>query len=77
MPSGEIDRDSKVITIGSRAPDAQYTSSIPYSHQPSYVFLDASKSFDPDISDDGKLSFTWLVDGERVNLEEANDNGSV
>lgn len=77
MPSGEIDRDSKVITIGSRAPDAQYTSSIPYSHQPSYVFLDASKSFDPDISDDGKLSFTWLVDWERVALEEANENGSV
>lgn len=77
LPNGEEDVDTKIIYINSRVPTAQFTSIIPQSNQPSYVMLDGSKSFDPDISDDGKLRFSWIIDGKKVNLEKPNENGSV
>ncbi len=76
-PSGESDTDTKVIYINSRAPVADFIYKIPKENEPSTVLLDASKSYDPDFSDEGNLKFSWLIDGQKVNLERANYNGSL
>ena len=76
-PSGEVDIDTKIIYINSRAPVAEYTYRIPHSHQPNTVLLDASKSYDLDGIDDGKLTYEWIIDGERVTLNDASFNGAV
>lgn len=76
-PSWESDVDSKIIYINSRAPSADFTSTIPLINKPNRVFLDATKSFDPDFSDDGKLKYSWIIDWNRVELEEPNFNGST
>ncbi|MFK7779797.1 MAG: PKD domain-containing protein, partial [Candidatus Gracilibacteria bacterium] len=77
LPSGETDVDSKIIYINSRPPVADFTTSIPFPNKPNRIFFDASKSFDPDFSDDGKLKYSWTVDGNRIELEEPNFNGST
>lgn len=76
-PSWEEDIDTKIIYINSRPPVASVTSSIPYTNKPNYVLLDASKSYDPDFSDDGKLKYNWIIDWEKVQLQNPNYNGSV
>lgn len=75
--SGETDIDTQIIYINSRAPIAEFTTKIPLLNKPNRVFFDASRSYDPDFSDDGKLTYTWYIDGQRVNLEDANSSGSV
>ena len=75
-PSWEEDLDTKIIYINSRAPVADFTYSIPNKSKPNEVFLDATKSYDPDFSDDGKLEYDWIIDWERMNLEKPNFNGS-
>lgn len=59
--SGEVDLDSRIIDIVSQAPIAEFETKKPYSHKPNVVFFDASRSFDPDLSDDGKLKYTWYI----------------
>ncbi len=76
-PSGETDVDSKIIYINSRAPTADFTTTIPFNNKPNKVFFDATKSFDPDFSDDGKLIYSWIINGNRVDLEDPNYNGST
>ena len=76
-PSGQMDTDSRIIYINSRSPVANFISTIPQTNKPNRVFLDASKSYDPDVSDDWKLKFSWVIDGERVELEEPNYNWST
>ena len=76
-PSGKTDVDTKIIYINSRAPTADYISNIPFPNKPNKVFLDATKSFDPDYSDDWKLKYTWIIDWNRVKLDEPNYNGST
>ncbi len=76
-PSGEDDLDSKIIYINSRPPVAEFSYTIPKTHKPNSVRLDASRSHDPDFTDDGKLVFNWIIDGEKVNLENPSSNGSV
>ncbi|MCD5385045.1 PKD domain-containing protein, partial [Candidatus Gracilibacteria bacterium] len=75
--SGKTDIDTKIIYINSRAPVADFTSKIPFSHKPNKVFFDATKSYDPDYSDDGKLKYNWIINGNRVKLNEPNYNGST
>ncbi len=75
-PSGEVDIDTKIIYINSRAPVAEFSHSITDSHRPNTVFLDWSSSYDPDYSDDWKLEFSWVIDWNRVNLDRPNYNGS-
>ncbi|MBT3729439.1 hypothetical protein HOG27_05365 [bacterium] len=72
--SGETDIDSKIIYINSRAPVADFVYTIPFENKPNKIFFDATKSFDPDFSDDGKLKYTWIINGNRVQLEEENFN---
>jgi hypothetical protein len=68
--------DSKIIYINSRPPEAKLTYTIPNLNKPNTVFLDGTSSFDPDYSDDGKLTYSWEIDGQRVNLTNPNFNGS-
>ena len=75
-PSWEKDYDTKIIHINSRPPVAMFTFTIPNSNKPNTVFLDASGSYDLDFSDDWKLEYNWIIDGERVELENPNFNGS-
>lgn len=67
--SGETDQDTRIIAIESRNPIAEFVHHIPESHQPNRVFLDGTRSFDPDMSDNAKLQYIWYVDGEKVELE--------
>ena len=76
-PSGEVDIDTTIIYINSRAPVAEFSYKIPHAHQPNTVLLDASKSYDLDGIDDGKLTYEWLINGERVELDRARFNGAV
>jgi len=75
-PSWDTDTDTKIIYINSRAPVADYLLTIPLSNKPNRVFFDATKSYDPDYSDDWKLKFAWIIDWERVELDFPNSNGS-
>ncbi|MCD5380863.1 PKD domain-containing protein, partial [Candidatus Gracilibacteria bacterium] len=75
--AGNFDVDTKDIYINSRPPIANFKASIPMNNKPNKVYLDASGSFDPDFSDDGKLKYSWTIDGEQVNVEDANDSGST
>lgn len=76
-PSGDTDIDTKIIYINSRAPVVEFDYSIPKSNNPNTVLFNATKTYDPDYSDEGKLEFSWLIDGERINLEDTNYNGST
>lgn len=75
--SWEIDQDTRIVYVTSQSPIAEFESRIPQPHKPNRVFLDASRSFDPDISDDGNLKYDWFINGSRVKLEDANANGSI
>ena len=75
-PSWERDYDNKIIYINSRPPFASFISTIPHLNKPNTVFLDASTSYDLDLSDDGKLEYSWIINWERVNLDNANANWS-
>ncbi|MDA7494796.1 PKD domain-containing protein, partial [Candidatus Gracilibacteria bacterium] len=77
QPSGEIDVDTRIIYINSRAPVSTFSYSIPNNHEPNTIFLDASKSYDLDGVDDGKLIYEWIINGERVELEKARFNGAT
>jgi len=74
--SGDTDVDYRIIHINSRAPEAKLVYSIPFPNKPNTVFLDATSSFDADFSDDWKLEFSWIINWERVNLENPNFNWS-
>ena len=76
-PSWETDVDSKIIYINSRAPTADFIHNIPSKNKPNRVLFDATKSFDLDYSDDWKLKYSWIINGNRVILEEPNFNGST
>ncbi len=76
-PSGEVDIDTKIIYINSRAPVASFTTDKPFSNKPNTLFLDASKSYDLDGKDDGNLKYEWMINGDRVELQNANYNGST
>ena len=75
--AGNFDVDTADIYINSRPPIASFRASIPMSNKPNQVYLDASSSFDADFSDDGKLKYSWTIDGQEVNLENPNDSGST
>ncbi len=71
------DIDSKIIYIGSRAPIVNLNASIPESNKPNRVLLDATNTFDPDYTDNWKLKYSWLIDWERVKLENTNKDSSL
>jgi len=75
--SWEVDQDTRIIYVTSQSPIAEFETKIPFSHKPNRVFFDASRSFDPDFSDDGNLTYNWFINGDRVTLEESSANGSI
>ncbi len=75
--SWEVDQDSYIVYVTSQAPIAAFSSTIPLAYKPNRVFLDASRTHDPDFSDDGNLKYDWFIDGERVSLEDANSQWST
>ncbi len=76
-PAWNIDVDTKSIYINSRAPVAEFSYKIPQANKPNTVLLDGSKSYDLDYTDDGKLKYSWIIDWQKVNLENPNSDGSV
>ncbi len=76
-PSWESDTDTKIIYINSREPVANFVTSIPSPNKPNRIFFDATKSYDPDFSDDWKLKYSWTINWNRVELEQSNPNGST
>jgi len=75
--SGEIDQDTRIVYVTSQAPIAEFETKIPQKNKPNRVFFDASRSFDPDITDDGNLKYDWFINGSRVKLQDSNANGSI
>lgn len=75
--SGEIDQDTRIVYVTSQTPIAEFETKIPQKNKPNRVFFDASRSFDPDISDDGNLKYDWFINGSRVKLQDSNANGSI
>ncbi len=75
-PSWEKDYDNKMIYINSRAPIAEFSYSVPNLNKPNTLFLDWTSSYDLDFSDDWKLKYNWIIDGDRVNLDTPNKEWS-
>jgi hypothetical protein len=71
------DIDTRIIYINSRAPEPHLETSIPFEHKPNTVLLDATKSFDPDFSDEGNLKFSWKINWKKTLLDKPNYNWSV
>ncbi len=76
-PTGETDVDTKIIYINSRPPVAEFTTHPQRPNRPNTIIFDGSRSYDPDYTDDGNLKYNWIIDGEKVILENPNYNGSV
>ena len=70
------DVDSRIIYINSRPPEAKFEHKINEKNKPNKIFLDATKSFDPDYTDDWKLEYKWIINWERVELINTNYNNS-
>jgi PKD repeat protein len=69
-PNGNIDTDSKVITIESREPVVTIDSPHPIKNEkPNTFVFDASKSYDPDSNSRKNLTYTWKIDGQTVALD--------
>ena len=77
IDSGNKNIDTKNIYINSRAPVANFKTSIPEKNKPNRILIDATDSFDPDFTDTGKLKYSWEIDGKRIVLDQANDFGSL
>ncbi len=75
-PAGNVDIDTKDIYINSRAPIPNIQVKRLLSNKPNEIFLDATSTYDPDFSDDGKLKYRWIIDWQRVNLWRPNKDGS-
>ncbi len=76
-PNGTIDTDSRVITIESRDPVVTIdTPRSMSSEKPNMIIFDASKSYDPDTSSRKNLSYTWRLDGEKISLNNTENDGA-
>jgi len=75
--AGNNDVDTKIIYINSRSPIAEFDFTIPNKSKPNRVLLDASRSYDPDYSDDGKLKYVWTIWGEIINLEQIDSKWAI
>lgn len=76
-PNGEVDTDSRQITIESRSPVVNLDNPKPLSTEsPNVLEFDASKSYDPDTMGRKWLTYTWRIDGEKINLDNVANNGA-
>jgi PKD repeat protein/type IV secretory pathway VirB2 component (pilin) len=76
-PNGTIDSDSRKIVIESREPVVNLENPISIStEKPNTFVFDASKSYDPDTMSNKWLTFTWRLDGQKVELENITKDGA-
>ncbi len=76
-PNGSIDTDSKVITIESREPVVAIDNPRSVSSEkPNTIIFDASKSYDPDTSSRKNLTYTWRINGEKITLDNIENEGA-
>jgi len=76
-PNGGTDSDSVVINVESREPIAALDAPRAVSSERPNTFLfDASKSYDPDTNSRQGLTYTWRLNGQAINLDNASDNGA-
>lgn len=75
--SNDYDVDTKIIYINSRAPVVNVKYSVPHKNKPNRILLDATETYDPDYTDNWELKYSWVINGNRVELEEANSNWSL
>jgi PKD repeat protein/type IV secretory pathway VirB2 component (pilin) len=77
-PNGNIDTDSRIITIESREPVINLAMPISQSNEkPNVILFDASKSYDPDTMSRKWLIFTWRLNGEKIILDNQKQDGSI
>lgn len=76
-PAWETDIDSKIIYINSRAPVASFDHTVDNRSKPNRIFFDATQSYDLDYTDDWALEYSWIIDWERLELEDPNFNWST
>lgn len=74
---GKEDTDNLRITIDSKQPIANFEVRSASSETPNVIFLDATRSYDPDSLDASKLTFAWTIDGERVDLDNSSRAGAL
>jgi PKD repeat protein len=75
--NGTVDRDSRIVTIESREPVVSIDTPRPLSSEkPNTIVFDASKSYDPDTSSRKNLSYTWKIDGEKISLDNIENDGA-
>ncbi len=76
--NGSVDSDSKTITVESRPPVINLDSPKPVStEKPNTIIFDASRSYDPDSKSAKNLSYTWVIDGEKVELDNSGKDGAM
>ena len=76
-PNGTMDSDSRIINIESREPVAYIESPRPENNEKPNVFLfDGSKSYDPDTMSRKGLTYTWRLDGEKIELDNQSQDGA-
>ena len=73
-PNGSTDSDSKVVRVESREPivNLDVPKSLNEENPNTFVF-DASRSYDPDTNSRENLSYTWRLNGTKVNLENPSE----
>ncbi len=75
--NGKVDSDSKTISIESREPVVSIDAPKPIkTERPNTIVFDASKSYDPDSNSRKNLSYTWKIDGEKVTLDNQENDGA-
>ena len=69
--------DTKTIYINSQKPVPSFKSKMLLKSKPNEIYFDATSTFDPDDWDDGHLTYSWIVDGIKINLSKSNLNNST
>ena len=76
-PDGQEDIDTQSLSIESRQPIAQFSHSVSHNETPNTFVFDATRSYDPDLFDEGKLQYEWSVNGEPIQLQNSSRNGAI
>ncbi|MBP8016503.1 PKD domain-containing protein, partial [Candidatus Gracilibacteria bacterium] len=76
-PNGREDIDTVNVKIETRDPIANFSFKVTNNETPNIISLDATTSYDIDTFDSSKLKFKWIIDGQEVNLDSPNRQGSL
>lgn len=77
-PNGSVDTDSRIITIESRPPIINLDTPRQIStEKPNTLLFDASRSYDPDTNNAKWLIYEWVIDGEKVELNDIQKEGAI